>query len=45
MIIKSWDASVILFPMLIDESSDPSYELVIRIVFYTRVCNIISDAD
>ena len=44
LIIKSRDASVILIPTLIDESLDPSNELI-RIIFYTMVCNIISDAD
>ena len=44
LIIKSRDTSVILFPMLIDKSPDPSNELI-RIIFYTKVCNIISDAD
>jgi hypothetical protein len=43
-IIKSRDASVILYPALIDKSPDPSNELI-RIIFYTKVCNIISDAD
>jgi hypothetical protein len=43
-IIKSWDASVILFPTLIDKSPDPSNELI-RIIFDTKVCNIISDAN
>ena len=42
--IKSRDASVILFQMLIDKSPDPSNELI-WIIFYTKVCNIISDAD
>jgi hypothetical protein len=44
LIIKSRDASVILIPTLIDKSHDPSNELI-RIIFYTKVCNINSDAD
>jgi hypothetical protein len=44
IVIKSRDASVILFAMLIDKSPDPSNGLI-RIIFYTKVCNIISDAD
>jgi hypothetical protein len=39
LIIKSRDASVILIPTLIDKSHDPSNELI-RIIFYTKVCNI-----
>jgi hypothetical protein len=35
---------VILCPTLIDKSPDPSNELI-RIIFYIKVCNIISDAD
>ena len=44
LIIKSRDASIILFPTLIDKSPDPSNELI-RLIFYTKVCNIISDTD
>ena len=44
LIIKSRDAYIILFPTLIDKSPDPSNELL-RIIFYTKLCNIISDAD
>jgi hypothetical protein len=44
LIIKLRDASVILFPTINDKSPDPSNE-IIRIIFYTKVCNIISDAD
>ena len=44
LIIKSRNASIILFLTLIDKSPDPSNELI-RIIFYTKVCNIISDAD
>jgi hypothetical protein len=36
--IKSWDASVILFPTINDKSNE-----IIRIIFYTKVCNIMSD--
>ena len=44
LIVKSRDASIILFPTLIDRSPDSSNELL-RIIFYTKVCNIISNAD
>ena len=44
LIIKSRDASIILFLTLIDKSPAPSNELI-WIIFYTKVCNIISDAD
>ena len=44
LIIKSRDASVILFPTINDKSSEPSNE-IIRIIFYTKVCNIMSDSD
>jgi hypothetical protein len=37
-------ASIILFPTLIDKSPDTSNELI-RIIFYTKVCNINSDAE
>jgi hypothetical protein len=41
LIIKPRDASIILFPTLVDKSSDPSNELI-RIIFYTlRICNIL----
>ena len=43
-IIKSWDASVILYPTINDKSPEPSNE-IIWIIFYTKVCNIMSDAD
>ena len=44
LIIKSGNASIILFPTLLDKSPDPSNE-IIQIIFYAKVCNIISDAD
>ena len=38
------EASIILIPTLIDKLPDPANELI-RIIIYTKVCNIISDAD
>ena len=43
-LIKAENKIARLFPTLIDKSPDPSNELI-RIIFYTKVCNIISDAD